>query len=95
MQNPYHVIFIKIFGPARCGTPFIQMAKAERRAYLALSKEDKLKYLEEKEAYEKRENILNVIRLILLILIIIGIILLCTQRFWVDSFVNFILKHSN
>ena len=94
MQNPYHIIHKKIFGPARCGTPFIQMAQVEREAYLALSKEEKLKWLEEKEIYKKKENILNIVRTILLIMIIIGIILLCTQRFWVDNLVNFILQHS-
>ena len=94
MQNPYNIIIRKIIGPARCGTPFIQMAQARRETYLALTKEEKLKYLEEKEAYEKRENVLNIIRLILLILIIIGIILLCTQNFWVDGLVNLILQYS-
>ncbi len=38
---------------------------------------------------------INVIRLILLVLIIVGIILLCTQKYWVDNLVNFILAHSS
>ena len=54
--------------------------------------------LEKEKAYEifkKKENLLSKIRLILLIIIIVGIILLCTQRFWVDSLVNFILQHNS
>ncbi len=101
MENPYHIIFRRISCGTKCGTPFIQMAQARREAYLALSKEEKLKWLEEKEKrleeekiYQKKENFLNIIRTILLVMIIIGIILICTQRFWVDSLVNFILKYN-
>jgi hypothetical protein len=36
---------------------------------------------------------IKAIRIILLILIIIGIILLLTQKFWVNNFVNFILQY--
>jgi hypothetical protein len=37
---------------------------------------------------------MKAIRIILLILIIVGIILLCTQKFWVGNLVNFILAHN-
>ena len=38
---------------------------------------------------------MKAIRIILLIMIIIGIILLCTQKYWVDNLVNFILQQEN
>jgi hypothetical protein len=37
---------------------------------------------------------MKTIRIVLLILIIIGIILFCTQKFWVDNLVNFIIVHN-
>jgi hypothetical protein len=94
MKDPYDIIFKKIFGGPRCGTPFIQMAQAERKAYLGMTKGERLEKEKAYLAYKKKENILNIIRTILLIIIIIGIILLCTQRFWVDNLVTFILQHS-
>lgn len=94
MQNPYEIIFKKIFGEPICGTPFIQMEKAEREAYNRMTPEERLEKEKAYEIYKKKENSLNIIRLILLIIIIVGIILLCTQRFWVDSLVNFILQYS-
>ncbi|MDD3887718.1 MAG: hypothetical protein PHN19_02990 [Patescibacteria group bacterium] len=33
------------------------------------------------------------IQIVLLVLIVIGIILLCTQKFWVDNLVDFIIQY--
>ena len=94
MKDPYDVIFKKVFGGPKCGTPFIQMEQAEKEAYNRMTSDERLEKEKAYEIYQKKENLLNIIRLILLIIIIIGIILLCTQRFWVDPLVNFILQYS-
>jgi len=94
MEDPYDIIIRKMGIVPKCGTPLIQMAQAEREFYIALSKEEKLKWLEEKENYKRKQNILNIIRTVLLFMIIIGIILLCTQRLWVNPLVDLILKNS-
>jgi uncharacterized membrane protein YvbJ len=95
MKNPYETIFKKTFDEPKCGTPFIQMEQAEREAYNRMTPEERLEKEKAYEIFKKKENLLNKIRLILLIIIIVGIILLCTQRFWVDSLVNFILQHNS
>lgn len=83
-----------ITGTTICGTPFIQMEQAEREAYNRMTPEERLEKEKAYEIYKKKENLLNIIRFILLILIIVGLILLCTQKFWVDNLVTFILQHS-
>ena len=94
MQNPYYIIYKKIFGGPKCGTPFIQMEQAEREAYNRMTPEERLEKEKAYEIYKKKENLLNIIRTVLLVMIIIGIILLCTQNLWVNHLVNFILQHS-
>lgn len=37
---------------------------------------------------------MKIIRIVLLLMIVIGVVLLCTQKYWVTPLVDFILSHS-